>query len=359
MADNTNIKDASGATVAVASDDVGAGLQAFRHKVVWGPDGTANDADIASGKPLPVQVRAADGTAVDMNSGVKSGGTLRVTLATDQVQLTNALKVDGSGVTQPVSGTFWQATQPVSAAALPLPTGAATETTLAALKALVPAALDGAGRLKIGGSLKPSFTDNVSIIAAQVLARAATLRGTWDLRTAKGGWVLAKFGRGGTTALASIGARLSCRRLLNNGAAGGGHPAGVPDLRSGITAATSTTVGSDSASGQAVLNATLGTGFLADQQICIQDSGGGVTRLEWAYISKVSSNTITLDAPLQYTHTSAQADTIRNQADVFSPIWLDGGALWEVIIDYGQQSTGDSLTVQVLGQSYDYDALGA
>lgn len=33
----------------------------------------------------------------------------------------------------PVSGTFFQATQPVSAAALPLPLGAATETTLAAL----------------------------------------------------------------------------------------------------------------------------------------------------------------------------------------------------------------------------------
>ena len=38
----------------------------------------------------------------------------------------NALVVDGSGVTQPVSGTFWQATQPVSAASLPLPTGAST-----------------------------------------------------------------------------------------------------------------------------------------------------------------------------------------------------------------------------------------
>jgi hypothetical protein len=45
-----------------------------------------------------------------------------------------ALKVDGSATTQPVSGTFWQATQPVSiagtvaisAASLPLPTGAAT-----------------------------------------------------------------------------------------------------------------------------------------------------------------------------------------------------------------------------------------
>lgn len=41
--------------------------------------------------------------------------------------------VDGSGVTQPVSGTFWPATQPISASALPLPSGAATETTLASL----------------------------------------------------------------------------------------------------------------------------------------------------------------------------------------------------------------------------------
>ena len=43
------------------------------------------------------------GTAVDTNSGNKSAGTQRVVLATDQPQLTSALKVDGSAVTQPVS----------------------------------------------------------------------------------------------------------------------------------------------------------------------------------------------------------------------------------------------------------------
>jgi hypothetical protein len=42
--------------------------------------------------------------------------------------------VDGSGVTHPVSGTFWQATQPVSSASLPLPSGASTETTLVAVE---------------------------------------------------------------------------------------------------------------------------------------------------------------------------------------------------------------------------------
>ena len=55
-----------------------------------------------------------NGTTIDTNSGTKSAGTQRIVLATDQPALTNALKVDGSAVTQPVSGTFWQATQPVS-----------------------------------------------------------------------------------------------------------------------------------------------------------------------------------------------------------------------------------------------------
>jgi hypothetical protein len=45
------------------------------------------------------------GTTTDTNSGTKSAGTQRVVFATDQPQLTNALKVDGSAVTQPVSGT--------------------------------------------------------------------------------------------------------------------------------------------------------------------------------------------------------------------------------------------------------------
>lgn len=87
-----------------------------------------------------------NGNTVDTNSGSKSTGTLRVVLATDQPQLTNAMKVDGSAVTQPVSGTFWQATQPVSAASLPLPTGASTSakqdtgnTSLASIDGKIPA----------------------------------------------------------------------------------------------------------------------------------------------------------------------------------------------------------------------------
>lgn len=74
------------------------------------------------------------------------------------------LLVDGSGVTQPVSGTFyqatqpvsgtfWQATQPVSIASSPLPTDAATETTLSALNTKIPASLTvSSTRLLVDGS---------------------------------------------------------------------------------------------------------------------------------------------------------------------------------------------------------------
>lgn len=47
-------------------------------------------------------LKQVNGTTVDTNSGNKSAGTQRFVLATDQPQLTNALKVDGSAVTQPV-----------------------------------------------------------------------------------------------------------------------------------------------------------------------------------------------------------------------------------------------------------------
>lgn len=52
-----------------------------------------------------VNVAQVAGTTTDTNSGSKSAGTQRIVIATDQPQLTNALKVDGSAVTQPVSGT--------------------------------------------------------------------------------------------------------------------------------------------------------------------------------------------------------------------------------------------------------------
>lgn len=60
MADNVAITAGSGTTI--AADDIGSGILAQRVKPVWGPDGTGNDTDVASGKAFPVQLRGSDGT---------------------------------------------------------------------------------------------------------------------------------------------------------------------------------------------------------------------------------------------------------------------------------------------------------
>lgn len=80
----------------------------------------------AAALPLPA------GAATSASQG--TGNTSLASIDTKTPALVSGRQpVDGSGVTQPVSGTFFQATQPVSAAALPLPTGASTEATLGSI----------------------------------------------------------------------------------------------------------------------------------------------------------------------------------------------------------------------------------
>lgn len=78
MADNVAITAGSGTTV--AADDIGAGVLAQRVKVVWGPDGTGNDADVASGKPMPVQLRASTGQVLSDTTGLLISTTQLATL---------------------------------------------------------------------------------------------------------------------------------------------------------------------------------------------------------------------------------------------------------------------------------------
>jgi hypothetical protein len=73
----------------------------------------------------------------------------------------------------PVSGTFWQATQPISAAALPLPAGAATEATLSAASAKLPATL---GQKAMAASMAVALASDQSAIPA-------SQSGTWNVGT--------------------------------------------------------------------------------------------------------------------------------------------------------------------------------
>jgi hypothetical protein len=85
MADNVLITAGSGTTI--AADDVGSGVLVQRVKATWGPDGTANDTDVASGKPLPVQLRSSGGVAMSDSSGLLISTTQLSALSTTQTAL--------------------------------------------------------------------------------------------------------------------------------------------------------------------------------------------------------------------------------------------------------------------------------
>jgi len=104
MADNVTANPGVGGAV-FATDDIG-GVQYPRHKMIIGADGV-NDGDVSAANPLPV---------------------------------TGTVGVSGSiAVTGPLTDTQLRASAvPISAPSLPLPTGAATETTAAAISAKLP-----------------------------------------------------------------------------------------------------------------------------------------------------------------------------------------------------------------------------
>jgi hypothetical protein len=75
LADNITVTPGTGKTI--GADEVSTVLYQ-RVKVVWGPDGTVNDADVASGAPLPVQLRSPTGTSLIGTAGTASAAVVTI-----------------------------------------------------------------------------------------------------------------------------------------------------------------------------------------------------------------------------------------------------------------------------------------
>jgi hypothetical protein len=77
---------------------------------IWYDDAAAELAISAAALPLPTGAS----TSALQSTGNTSLSSINTKLPSNLTVTSTRLLVDGSGVTQPVSGTFWQATQPVS-----------------------------------------------------------------------------------------------------------------------------------------------------------------------------------------------------------------------------------------------------
>lgn len=157
MADNVDIKDAADVTVPVASDDVG-GVQFQKMKIDVGADGVS--APLSNSNPIPVSDAGGsltvDGTvaisgAVSVNVGL-TDAELRATAVPVSGPLTDAqIRATALPVSGPLTDAQIRASAlPVSAASLPLPAGASTEATLSAVNAKLPALVS--SRVPVDGS---------------------------------------------------------------------------------------------------------------------------------------------------------------------------------------------------------------
>jgi hypothetical protein len=102
MADNVAVTPGSGATV--AADDVG-GVLFQRVKATWGPDGTANDADVATGKPLPIQVRSATGL-IPLGEPTDAKSTATDTTSVTAISLWKQISASIQAAAASVAGTL-------------------------------------------------------------------------------------------------------------------------------------------------------------------------------------------------------------------------------------------------------------
>lgn len=118
------------------------------------------------------------------------------------------------------------------------------------------------------------------------------------------------------------------------------------------TTANQSTISSGGGAGSTAVTLASGTGFSANQIIALEV---GTSSVEFARVSKVSGAVLTLDAPLIATH--ANSTVVTNFAEcVYIP--LPGNKQYEIIVDYGNSSSGPDLDIVMLVNKYtgDYSA---
>lgn len=169
-----------------------------RVKISFGGENTATD--VSAANPFPVTLGLTDAQL--------RATAVAVSFTGQSVGITGSV-----GVT----GTFWQATQPISAAALPLPTGAATSAAQTTGNASL-ASIDGKTPALVGGLVPVSVPTNATTTRAYALANAIrvgftatstteaalpTLGATREIRFAASARCWVKWGATGLTAAAA------------------------------------------------------------------------------------------------------------------------------------------------------------
>jgi len=104
MTDNSSLPVASG-NETFANDDIG-GVKYPRPKINWGPDGTANDVDVASGKPLPAQIRSATGL-IPIGEPTDAKSTATDTTSASAISIWKQISASVQALNTAIGSTLW------------------------------------------------------------------------------------------------------------------------------------------------------------------------------------------------------------------------------------------------------------
>lgn len=229
---------------------------------------------------------SATGSAVPA-SATMIGGSDGTNLRALKTSSSGVLSVDASGTTVPVSGTFWQATQPISAASLPLPSGAATSAKQPALGTAGTASSDvitvqgiaSMTALKVDGS---AVTQPISgSVSVSNFPATQPVSGTVTANAGTGTFTVDASGHTVPISAASL--------PLPSGAATDATVANVQGSASGGTA------GSKSSLSGGVYNSSAPT-LTTGQQASLQLNSSGGLKVDGSAVTQPVSGTVTANA---------------------------------------------------------------
>jgi hypothetical protein len=149
---------------------------------------------------------------------------------------------------------------------------------------------------------------------------------TLDLKTSIGAWLYIRMGRRVGTALNRV-AYVLVRRSGNDTLV---LPMQTFDVISQTATAQSTTVSTASAIGDSTVVLTAIGTFAIGDTICLHSEGTGAytpDRVEFARITNIATNTITVERPFRTAH--SVGDRVTNLADV-RQVYIPGGDIYEI-----------------------------
>lgn len=356
MADNVTLDPGTGGAV-VATDDDGTAQHQYV-KLEYGADGTQTK--VAPGaNALPVQGTLTANAGTNLNTSAlatESGGNLAL------IQAATALEAASLGVIDDWDESDRAKVNPIAGqAGVQGGSGsvnALTQRVVLATDVALPTGANTIGR--VTQTQTPSWTDGTTVLAIQALAKGAVARATFDL-TGKPGARLGIFiGRTGATAL-DVGIAVRVRRIMVTPTPDIKWP-GVSEFAatSDIAAAVSGVCedsGNPNNAGVTSLTLDAAKTFVAGTNgeiilfIC-DNTTTPTTASEFVRQSVATSTTVKLlDAPTLSNHNNT-AHTVSDKSNQWMP-WLEGGSQYEIIVDYGAATTGDTAVIGAYLQTLD------